>query len=119
MQVAALDEIDAFALGEQDWTLGKAWLLQQVAAYEVPVLAANLTCDGSAPFPATRSLSRGGMNIGLVGVTAGEVPGCDVTDPWDALQRSAAELSDADVLVGIVPARLSRANQGPDLGQGR
>ena len=56
------------------------------------------------------------MNIGLVGVTAGEVPGCDVTDPWDALQRGAAELSDADIVVGIVPARLSRANQGPELG---
>ncbi|MCO4744600.1 MAG: hypothetical protein KC912_07425 [Proteobacteria bacterium] len=117
LQTAAADQIDAMALGEEDWRLGLDWLRQRSAELALPVLAANLECDGVAPFPASRVVERAGLKVGIVGVTSGQVPGCIVSDPIAAAGRVADGLrAEVDVVVGLLPLRLTRIEEGADLG---
>lgn len=101
----ALAEIDAMALGAMDWTLGGDWVRALVRDKELPVLAANLTCGGEAPFPASRVVERAGRRFGIIGVTAGEVEGCEVGDPIPAIRSALDALGEVDVSVALLPAR--------------
>lgn len=101
--------IDAMALGEPDWSLGSGWVRELVATEKLPVLAANLVCGGTAPFPASLVREQAGVRVGIVGVTLGEVEGCEVSDPREALIRAAAELPPVDVRIAMVPVPDDRA----------
>ena len=68
--------IDAVAVTEADWAMGAADLREIVK--DLPVLAANLTCGGESPFPASAIVERGGWKVGIVGLTTGTVDGCEV-----------------------------------------
>ncbi len=96
-----LGGIDGAALGRQDWELGAAEVMR--LALDLPVLAANLTCGGDAPFPATRIVERDGRRIGLAGLTEGAVPGCEVAPPADVLAGALEQLADVDVTVLLSP----------------
>ncbi len=96
---------DALVLGATDWALGTDFVRELVSEHGLPVLAANLTCDGESPYPGGRVFERGGVRIGVVGVTVGEVEGCEVGDPREGLERAVAELGEVDVRVGLVPVR--------------
>lgn len=102
-QALSADQLDAMALGESDWYLGADWVQELVAEHELPVVAANLTCGGEAPYPASRVVEAGGKRIGIVGVTAGEIEGCEVSPAGEALRRAVAELGQVDVVVGLLP----------------
>lgn len=99
----AIGGMDAMALNAADWTLGTDFVRGLVADQKLPVLAANLTCGGTAPFPASTVVTRGGRKVGIVGVTAGTVEGCEVTDPVAALQAAVAALGPVDFVLGLVP----------------
>ena len=100
-----LSNIDAMALGATDWTIGTAWLRQMVDDKDLPVLAANLTCDGKNPYPASKIVESGGRRVGVVGITDGEVEGCEVGDPIAALQAAFDKLGEVDVSIALLPVR--------------
>ncbi|MEZ4322305.1 MAG: multiheme c-type cytochrome [Myxococcota bacterium] len=98
--------LDAAALGESDWALGTGATRELVERTGIPVVAANLVCEaGARPFPAARVVERGERTIGVVGVTVGEVAGCQVTDPVEAAREARALLGEVDVSVLLWPAR--------------
>ncbi len=101
----SLAEADAIALGDSDWTVAPSSreLLDAVERLHVPVLAANLTCGGVSPWPASKVVERHGRRIGIVGVTDGVVQGCDVAAAGPALQAAVEALGDVDAVVALVP----------------
>ncbi|MEZ4320219.1 MAG: multiheme c-type cytochrome [Myxococcota bacterium] len=106
--------LDAAALGEMDWNLGTPFVLETTKRAGYPVVAANLVCEGGKrPFPAARVFEHGDRKVGVVGVTAGEVDGCAVTDPAEAAVAARALLpEDVDVTVLLWPDRFEKANFG-------
>ncbi|TNE84386.1 MAG: hypothetical protein EP330_29665 [Deltaproteobacteria bacterium] len=113
LETAKADAVDALVFGEEDWRLGRAWLTEHSAG--LPVLAANLTCDGAQPWPGSTVVERGGLRFGIVGVTAGEVDGCEVTDPVVAVQQATAAL-EADFVIALLPYRLAKLGEGEAIG---
>lgn len=103
-----LGGLDAMAVGSHDWVLGADWVRDLLARKQAPVLAANLWCDGERPWPASTVVERGGRRIGIVGVTVGEVQGCEVRDPHAALVEAVGSLGEVDLAVGLLPATSER-----------
>ncbi|MGK0344223.1 MAG: hypothetical protein ACI855_000277 [Myxococcota bacterium] len=95
--------IDAMALGGHDWWLGTDFVHALVREHSLPILAANLTCDGTAPYPSGMVVERGSLRFGIVGVTAGEPEGCDVGDPRILAESALAALGEVDVAVLLAP----------------
>ncbi|MEO0605777.1 MAG: multiheme c-type cytochrome, partial [Myxococcota bacterium] len=118
----ALGGIDAMALSASDWALGADFVRELIAEHELPVLAANLTCDEVSAYPPSRRVMLGGHAIGIVATTDGEVPGCTVGPAAPAIRAASAALSDVDFTVALVPATDTRevgrviAEEGGDLG---
>lgn len=98
----ALGGIDAMALGDRDWALGMDKVLALQAAHGLPILAANLECDGQRPFPGAKLIQAGSHTVGVVGLTAGEVDGCEVL-PLEAAAGAVVEVAGADVVVVLSP----------------
>lgn len=98
----ALVGLDGVAFSADDWRIGRADAEARAKA-GLPILAANLVCDGVRPFPASRVIERGGWKVGVVGVTAGTIDGCTVEDPFTAAQTALAALGDVDVRVLLAP----------------
>lgn len=123
----ALGGIDGLALGGNDWALGPEFLWGLVKDHELPVLAANLSCDTTVPVLPGRTVEVGGHRVALVGVTEGEVEGCTVEDPVAAARTALDALRPYDLSVGLVPFRskaevFAMGEAGLDLiidGQGR
>jgi hypothetical protein len=99
----ALSGIDGVAPGVGDLALGVEWLKAAAAQRDVPLLAANLTCGGQAPFERWRQVERDGISIGLVGLLGDQrkVEGCAISDPVAAAAEAAAALSDVDLLIAM------------------
>jgi len=97
----ALSGIDAMVPGEGDISLGWKWLKRQVERHELPMVAANLTCGGSAPFPATRVVERDGVRLGFVGVLGTGLikESCQVSDPEAALKSALESMGEVDQVV--------------------
>ncbi|MFH1468237.1 MAG: hypothetical protein ABIO70_27870 [Pseudomonadota bacterium] len=76
-----------------------------VSENNLPVLAANLTCDGAQPFPASKVVERGGVKLGFVGAYVGALPpeasSCTVDDPQTAMQAAVAALGPVDVVMAL------------------
>jgi 2',3'-cyclic-nucleotide 2'-phosphodiesterase (5'-nucleotidase family) len=108
-QAFAKDEIDAMALGASDWKLGRELLQGLVTEHDLPVVAANLTCAGERPWPASRVVDRGGRRLGIIGVTEGKIDGCEVEDAPAAVQRAVAELGEVDATVLLLPSQNQNA----------
>jgi len=99
----ALAGIDAMALSASDWQLGSETVREWIELLELPVLAANLTCDGAAPYPGGTVVNAGGRRVGIVGVTEGPVDGCEVSPPAPAIAAAVADLGAVDVVLGLLP----------------
>lgn len=97
--------IDAWTPGEGDLALGLAAVRDTAARHGVPVVAANLRCQGQAPFPAGRVAERGGVRVGFVGLIDPEllgkdgVGGCVAEPALPALEQAVAALGPVDALV--------------------
>lgn len=95
--------MDVMTLGSHDWALGVPEVRALVTTHHLPVIAANLTCDGTAPYPAYKVVERAGRRLGFVGVTDGVVDGC-VVGPLRAGVVSAIEaMGVVDVVVVLLP----------------
>lgn len=96
-----LGGIDGMLPGAADLALGSAWLAEQAREQDLPFVAANLSCDGAAPFPGARRVERGGLALVVAGVLQDgtEVGGCVATDPVPALQAALTEAGEADLVV--------------------
>lgn len=101
--------IDAMAVAGADWTLGREFVVDLAARERLPVLAANLVCDGAAPFPGGKVSTIGGLRVGVVAVTEGPVEGCEVTEPRAAIRAAVAALGPVDVRIALVPVDSDRA----------
>lgn len=95
--------IDVMTLGSHDWALGAADVRALVTQHHLPVLAANLTCDGQAPYPAFKVVEAGGRRIGFVGVTNGLVEGCEVGPLRKGLVAGLESMGTVDVVVALLP----------------
>ena len=98
--------IDGMVPGQADLALGVDWLKAAAAAVDAPLLAANLTCGGSAPFPATRRVTRDGITLGIVGVMSKKdaaPSGCSIDPPIAAVKAGIAALDDhtCEVAFGV------------------
>jgi len=114
-RVLGRDGIDAMALSERDWLLGKGFVQEQIRTHDLPVLAANLTCEGERPYPRSTVIERGGQRVGVVGLTQGVVPGCTVTEPVPALIASLGALPPVDLSVVLMPTGRSTLKQLDDI----
>lgn len=100
--------IDGMALSERDWRLGADFVLGLGTAHDLPLLAANLSCEGGSPLPASRVVSEGGLRIGIVGLTDGVVPGCTIEPGKPAAERALAELGEVDLSLILSPLPRTR-----------
>ncbi|MCB9680385.1 MAG: hypothetical protein H6733_02860 [Alphaproteobacteria bacterium] len=99
----AVGGIDAMTLAASDWAMSPPRLAALAQRHELPILAANLVCDGRAPYPASTVVTRGGHTVGIVGVTDGPVSGCEVGDPAASLQAAIGALPPVDAVIALVP----------------
>jgi hypothetical protein len=95
--------IDAMVVGEGDLALGLEKVKGLAARYKLPILAGNLDCGGTKPFPGHVVVERGGWRFGFVGVVPAEVKveGCTVADPQEAAASEVAALGKVDVVVAL------------------
>jgi hypothetical protein len=123
VEALKLGGIDAVAPGAGDLALG----VDALRAYDLPWVAANLTCGSDAPFPASRAVARAGTDgkelgvrfVGVVGPTA-RVPGCQVGDPAAAVRGDIATARGEIIVVlsnqsGAEDRALAAAVPGIDL----
>lgn len=95
--------LDAAAIGGADWSIGRSAVQDIVRRTKLPVLAANLECDGRPLYPASLVVERGGARIGFVGVTGGDVDGCTVSAPGAAVDLAMEALPPVDLYVVLAP----------------
>ncbi len=93
--------LDAFVPGAGDLALGLPFLERMIAEHQLPVLAANLVCDGRR-FDGTRVVDVGGRRIGLVGIVGPRVKTCEVEDARAALTASLSALPEVDLRVLVL-----------------
>jgi hypothetical protein len=104
LEAYAKGGLDGLVPGEGDLALGLPWLRETVQRTGVPMLAANLRCDGEAPWPSTRVAEQADLRVGLVGLIGqgARVPdGCVVGDPIAAAEAAVRALGDVDVIVAL------------------
>jgi len=112
----AAEKIDAVVFGAQDWRLGKERLDELAGRYTLPVLAANLRCDGVAPYRAYTQVQRGGLTVGIIGLTQGVVPdNCILIDPAEAVRAVQESWDSVDIAIAAVAATRP-SDVSPDLG---
>jgi hypothetical protein len=110
----SLPELDlvAFAPGGNDWAGGAEELDRLVTRTRALPLAANLHAAGLLLSP-TRIVERGGIRIGLAGVSLPESagalpPGVTASDPTATLAKAVAELERAGATVRVALLALPR-----------
>lgn len=120
----AIAGIDAWTPGEGDLALGIDAVRTTAAAHDVPVVAANLRCEGTVPFPSGTVVQRGGVRVGFVGLIEPDLlgsglDGCSAQPVLPALRSALAELGpvDATVVLSHMSAK-SDALLAPELPHG-
>jgi hypothetical protein len=91
--------LDGLAIGAGDWQLGRSELQALVAKHELPVVAANITCDGWDDLPGHRIVERAGWRIGVIGIAAGAPEGCVEKDLVKSLNEQVAATPEVDARV--------------------
>ncbi|MEC8425518.1 MAG: multiheme c-type cytochrome [Myxococcota bacterium] len=104
LQLAAFAKggIDALAPGDGDLALGPTWLQDAARVAGVPLVLANVRCEGSAPFAPAAVVERGGVKSVIAGVMAerSRMPeGCVVGRPAPALQSVLDAVGPVDLVI--------------------
>jgi predicted CXXCH cytochrome family protein len=99
----ALD-FDAMLIGERELALGDEFVLERMDKSGVPIVNANMTYEGRRVGDRYRIVKRGGVRIGLVGVTIDQLrvgqEEWSIGDPIEAVREVMPELRrKADVVV--------------------
>lgn len=91
--------IDAMTLGEGDLSLGVDEVRAIAARYDLPIVLANLECEGGPPFAPARRVERGGVTLGVAGVIdpALAPAGCSAKPAAEALKAAFDGLGAVDV----------------------
>ncbi len=112
LQVRSLvaDGLQAFVPGAGDLALGSDFLGRMIDEHGLPVLAANLVCEGRT-FPGTRVVEAAGRRVGLVGLVGAELQDCEVKEPVQALNAGLAALGEVDLTVLVLNAPRRAANE--------
>jgi 2',3'-cyclic-nucleotide 2'-phosphodiesterase (5'-nucleotidase family) len=98
---------DAVNLGEDDFNFGADFVRDLLEANRIPAISANVRDVNGKPFaPASRVVTKAGLNVGIVGflnpeLAAGKkLSGADLQPYQKSLKTAAAELAgQADVLI--------------------
>lgn len=104
----------AWAPGANDWALGKDQFSALAKTTGARALAANLA-EAAGPVSATHVVSRGGLKVGLVGISVPEFSSGKVEFPIgaadQALKSGVAELkkAGADIIVALLAAPRGQA----------
>lgn len=104
LQLAAFGKggMDALLPGDGDLALGAAWLQAAAAQAGVPLVLANVQCEGAAPFAPAAVVERGGVKTVVVGLMAerARLPrGCVASKAQPALEAVLASAGAVDLVV--------------------
>lgn len=104
LQLAAFGKggMDALLPGDGDLALGPAWLQGQAAAAGVPMVLANVQCEGAEPFAPAAVVERGGVKSLIVGIMAEQArlpKGCVASRAQPALEAVLASAGAVDLVV--------------------
>lgn len=104
LQLAAFAKggIDALAPGDGDLALGVAWLQEAAESAGVPLVMANVQCDGAAPFAPAAVVERAGVRSLIVGLMAERATlpsGCVTSRTVPALEAVLAAAGSVDLVV--------------------
>jgi hypothetical protein len=112
-QAYGLVGLDAMTLGEGELALGVDKLKSLAASNKLPILAANLDCGGSKPFPGHVVVDRGGWRLGFFGLVPDQVTveGCTVSDLLATAATETDALGKVDVVVALGPFNADTGRQ--------
>ena len=99
-----LTGLDGFTPGVGDFAIGVDEAIALMDQHDLHPLAANLTC-GDRRFESTRTVERGGLTVGILGVVDygdDAVKGCTTSDPAEAAREASAALVGVDLVVALV-----------------
>ena len=94
--------IDALAPGDGDLALGVAWLQDAARTAGVPLVMANVQCEGAAPFAPAAVVERGGVKSLIVGLMAERAVlpgGCSASRVVPALESVLATAGPVDLVI--------------------
>jgi len=126
LQLAAFAKggMDALVPGDGDLALDAAWLQGAAEAAGVPLVLANVQCQGARPFAPAAVVERGGVKsllVGLMGEKARLPKGCLASRTRPALEAVLASAGPVDLVVVLShqdpqdDAALAEAVPGTDL----
>ncbi|MCB9760451.1 MAG: hypothetical protein H6739_11485 [Alphaproteobacteria bacterium] len=95
----ALSGVDAVVPGDGDLAFGAAAWWEMMQDAHIPVVAANLSCEGLPELPGSRRLEVGGRTLGVIGVVGGTPEGCAVSDATEAVSAELDALGPVDALI--------------------
>jgi hypothetical protein len=104
LQLAAFAKggMDALLPGDGDLALDPSWLQGAAATAGVPLVLANVQCEGAKPFAPAAVVDRGGVKSLIVGLMAegARLPkGCTVSKTRPALEAVLASAGPVDLVV--------------------
>ena len=94
--------IDALAPGDGDLALGVAWLQDAARTAGVPLVMANVQCEGTTPFAPAAVVERGGVKSLIVGLMAERAVlpgGCSASRVVPALESVLATAGPVDLVI--------------------
>ncbi len=97
----AASGIDVFVPGEGDYSLGGEVALGLIKTSGLPMLSAGLVC-GEERWPGQQVFERGGVRLGIIGVSAEAPEGCVVADPVDSVSAAVLEQGPVDARLVVV-----------------
>lgn len=108
-KVVARNGIDAMVPGVGDLALGLDEYARLTA--ELPVLSANLVC-GERSWPGSVVVDRGGVKLGVIGVSGELHPDCTLSQPpLDALQAELQGIGEVDAVLVLAHVGRGFGNQ--------
>ena len=104
LQLAAFAKggMDALLPGDGDLALDPAWLQDAARSAGVPLVLANVQCDGAEPFAPAAVVDRGGVKtlvVGLMGERARVPPSCRLSKARPALEAVLGAAGPVDLVV--------------------
>lgn len=95
--------LDVMTLASTDWELGPETVLSWTKELDLPVIAANLKCGDTAPFPAYKIVESGGKRLGFVGITGGQIDGCVLYNAVTSVEEAITAMGEVDIRILMLP----------------
>ena len=97
-------DYDALVIGEREMGLGGDFVLKKIKKSGIPLVETNITYEGKRVGKRELIIKRGGIKIGLLGVTLDQTrvgqEGWDVRDPFEAVEEALPRLREkVDIVI--------------------